>query len=355
LNRGSWEGPPQAGSPTRCLFDDHRRFFLGARNGGGEMSTRSCPLRVAGFLPAIVVVGLTLRAAAVAGASHSSPGDMIMISTRAFTMGSDRGEGDDDEEPEHRPYISAFHIDRYEVTNAQYADALSWAAARGYAFWTGSNVVQSRSHWTPYLEVSNVECRIRRSGSAFVAESGYENHPVVGVSWCGAAAYCNWRSLLDGLTPCYDTKTWKCDFSANGYRLPTEAEWEKAARGSSDERTYPWGYDAPDCERANCWQDSIGGCVGGTAPVGSYQSGRSPYSLYDMAGNVWEWCNDWYDSSYYGRSPKRDPRGPSRGTYKVLRGGSWYFHQSFVRCANRYANSPTLTSYIIGFRCARKR
>jgi formylglycine-generating enzyme required for sulfatase activity len=320
-----------------------------------EMSTRFCPPRIAGSLPAIVVVGLTLQVAAAAGEPPPSPGDMMLIPSRAFTMGSDRLEGDDDEEPKHQLYISAFYIDMYEVTNAQYADALSWAAARGYTFWTGSDVVQSRSRWTPYLEVSNVECRISRAGSAFVAESGYEDHPVVEVSWCGAAAYCNWCSLLDGLTPCYDTKTWKCDFSANGYRLPTEAEWERAARGTWDERTYPWGYDTPNCERANCWQDSVGACAGGTAPVGSFPSGCSPYGLYDMAGNVWEWCNDWYDSSYYGRSPKRDPRGSSRGKYRVLRGGSWYFHESFIRCANRYANPPTLTSYIIGFRCVRKR
>jgi formylglycine-generating enzyme required for sulfatase activity len=280
---------------------------------------------------------------------------MMLMPARSFTMGSDRGEGDEDEEPKHHPFVSAFYIDMFEVTNAQYAHALSWAAARGNTFWTGTNVVQSRSNWTPYLELSNVDCRICRAGSVFVAESGYENHPVVEVSWYGAAAYCNWCSLMEGLTPCYDANTWKCDFSANGYRLPTEAEWERAARGSRDDRTYPWGYDAPDCERANCWQDTTGGCVGGTAPVGSYPSGCSPYGLYDMAGNVWEWCNDWYDSSYYWKSPKRDPRGPRRGDHRVLRGGSWYFHRSFIRCANRYANPPKLTSYIIGFRCVRKK
>ncbi len=346
------------------------------------MSTWSCPPLFAGLLPVIVVFGLMLPAAEAAVASdlplggmalipgrafaigvdrwvrgdeESKPGDMKLIPGRSFTMGSGRGEGDDDERPKHLAYVSAFYIDLYEVTNAQYAAALSWAAANGHAFWTGLDVVQSRSRWIPYLEASNVECRICRAGSAFVAESGYEDHPVVEVSWYGAAAYCNWISLIDGLKPCYDPRTWKCDFSADGYRLPTEAEWERAARGSRDGRIFPWGYDAPDCEKANCWQDSIGGCVGGTAAVGLFPSGRSPDGLYDMAGNVWEWCNDWYDGSYYVRSPKEDPRGPSRGMYRVLRGGSWYFHESFIRCANRYANPPTLTSYIIGFRCVRKR
>jgi formylglycine-generating enzyme required for sulfatase activity len=316
------------------------------------MSKGSSPRRVAGFLAALAVAGLALWAEAAADEPPPLPGDMTLITGRAFTMGSDPWEGDDDEEPEHQAYVSAFCIDLYEVTNAQYADALSWAAAHGYAFWSGSNVMQSRSHWTLFLEVSNVDCRVCRAGSVFAAEPGYEDHPVVEVSWYGAAAYCNWISLIDGLTPCYDTDTWKCDFSVNGYRLPTEAEWERAARGTRDERTYPWGFDAPDCERANCWQDRSGGCVGGTAPVGSCPSGCSPYGLYDMAGNVWEWCNDWYDESYYRTSPERDPRGPSRGTYRVLRGGSWYFHQSFIRCANRYANPPALTSYVIGFRCA---
>jgi formylglycine-generating enzyme required for sulfatase activity len=278
---------------------------------------------------------------------------MVYIPGRGFAMGSGREWGDEDELPKHLVRLSSFYMDMFEVTNAQYAHALSWAAANGDAFWTGLDVVQSRSRWFPYLAVSNVDCRICRAGSAFVAEPGYENHPVVEVSWYGAAAYCNWISLMDGLTPCYDTRTWKCDFDASGYRLPTEAEWERAACGSSDQRPFPWGFELPDCEKANCWQDSLGACADGTAPVGSYPSGCSPDGLYDMAGNVWEWCNDWYDETYYGKSPPRDPRGPSRGTYRVLRGGSWYFHQSFIRCANRYANPPKLTSYIIGFRCAR--
>jgi len=157
---------------------------------------------------------------------------MMLIPGRAFTMGSDRWEGDEDEEPEHHPYVSAFYIDMFEVTNAQYAAAPSWADAWGYAFWTGSDLVKSRSDWTPYLEISNSQCRIRRAGSAFEAEPRYEDHPVVEVSWCGAAAYCNWISLSDGLIPCYD-------------------------------------YDVPDCGRADCWQGSIGGCAGGMAPVGS--------------------------------------------------------------------------------------
>lgn len=255
--------------------------------------------------------------------------------------------------PKHLVKVSSFYMDVFEVTNAQYADALNWAAERGRAFWTGLDVVQSRSRWIPYLRVSNADCRICRAGSSFVAEPGYENHPVVEVSWYGAAAYCNWISLIDGLRPCYNSKSWKCDFSADGYRLPTEAEWERAACGTRDQRPFPWGFELPDCEKANCWQDSLGACAGGTAPVGQYPSGCSPDGLYDMAGNVWEWCNDWYDENYYGRSPQKDPRGPSQGPYRVLRGGSWYFHSSFIRCANRYANPPSLTSYIIGFRCVR--
>ncbi|MBM3287812.1 MAG: hypothetical protein FJY88_10755 [Candidatus Eisenbacteria bacterium] len=274
--------------------------------------------------------------------------DMVEVPAGSFTMGSDASEGNSNERPEHMPYISAFSIDTCEATNAEYAVALNWAIASGRAYWNGSDVVRSSSDATIYLEVSSSSCRLDRSGSSFVVQSGYERHPVVEVSWFGATAYCNWLSEMGGLALCYD-ESWNCDFSASGYRLPTEAEWEKAARGASDERAYPWGDEGSGCSRANYY-----GCGGTTKPVGSCPSGRSPYGLYDMAGNVWEWCNDWYSSTYYEVSPPTDPRGPSGGSDRVNRGGSWNTSFGNIRCAFRnYSDVPSHTSGKLGFRVAR--
>lgn len=195
------------------------------------------------------------------------------------------------------------------------------------------------------------------------------NDPMVRVSWYGAVAYCNWRSHQEGRQPCYNLSTWTCDFSKNGYRLPTEAQWEYAARGGLSGRRFPWGntithsqanyysrseyspglsptpYDISPTRGCHpTWDDGI---YPYTSPVGSFAP--NGYGLYDMTGNVWEWCNDWHDD--YSSSPQTNPTGPTSGTYRVLRGGCWYYGAGYCRVASRGSLGPGVRSDSrVGFR-----
>jgi formylglycine-generating enzyme required for sulfatase activity len=235
---------------------------------------------------------------------------MVRIPAGMFTMGS---TDYDDEKPVHRPYVSELYIDKYEVTNRQ------------------------------YKQFCDATGRTPPSDPDFAGMPDYFNtcpeYPVVNVSWDDASAYARWA----------------------GKRLPTEAEWEKAARGT-DGRKYPWGSSAPDGSRCNfadrntdySWSDkNANDGYARTAPVGSFPSGVSPYGCMDMAGNVWEWCNDWYGSEYYQSSANNDPQGPTSGSSRVIRGGGWSNDAWGLRCACRLDWGPANRRYDVGFRCAR--
>jgi formylglycine-generating enzyme required for sulfatase activity/serine/threonine protein kinase len=255
------------------------------------------------------VTGIPVAAVIPLTPTPSAPLDMVHVPAGEFIMGSD--EGDRNEQPVHTVYLDAFYIDKYEVTNAQFAQFLN----------EQGNQEEGGVTW---LDIGDEDCRITQSGGQYQPKSGYSDHPIIEVSWYGTKAYCQWV----------------------GKRLPTEAEWEKAARGT-DERTYPW-VGGIDCDHAQYW-----GCGGRTVPVGSKPKGVSPYGALDMVGNVWEWVADWYDSGYYAASPENNPKGPASGDYRVIRGGSWLDLEVNVRAALRRGDSPDSTLSSVGFRCAR--
>jgi len=237
---------------------------------------------------------------------------MVFVSAGSFSMGSE--ESSSKAAPIHTVTLDEFYIDQYEVTNALYAQCVTEFVCAPPA--------NTRSH-TRDQYYGNIE---------------FADYPVINVTWEDAAAYCEWR----------------------GARLPTEAEWEKAARGEDGLR-YPWGdeFDGSilnfcdtSCPSENANQDFADGYPD-TSPSGSFPEGRSPYNAYDMAGNVWEWVIDWYAEDYYEISPELNPTGPASGEERVLRGGSWFFSDVFAQTAFRYKQDPDSYFSFIGFRCVR--
>jgi formylglycine-generating enzyme required for sulfatase activity len=234
---------------------------------------------------------------------------LIYIPAGEFLMGSKQGApgASTDQYPQRAVYLDAYWIDQHEVTNAQYAKC-----------------VAARKCQLPLITKS-------MNGSSYYGTAEFANYPLVYVLWNDARTYCAWA----------------------GRRLPTEAEWEKAARGT-DGRLYPWGNQRPNCRLANYGYGVDNYCEGAPTQVGKYSpDGDSPYSVWDMAGNAFEWVADWYQSDYYSISPTRNPVGPYSGQSRVLRGDSWGYSPGDLLVASRSYYFPTETYYIIGFRCAR--
>ena len=236
-----------------------------------------------------------IRVTADDGTGPAPPSGMVLVPAGEFIMGSDVGESR--EKPEHTIFVDVFYIDQYEVTYRQ---------------------------WKEFLDLSRL--------SVSAGAGAGDNYPVTNVTWSDARAYCEWM----------------------GNRLPTEAEWEKAVRGSGGQK-YPWGNLEPG--EGGVYRANILGsedAYSNTSPVGSFPEGVSPYGAYDMAGNVWEWCADWYSDGYYSQSPEKNPTGPETGVYRVLRGGSWNTVADYARSAIRAYGDPVVRSHDYGFRCVRE-
>ena len=203
---------------------------------------------------------------------------------------------------------------------------------------------------TEIYEIESSYAQIEKLNGRFQPKSGMEQHPVVEVSWYGAVAYCNWRSETDGLTPVYTingdqvTANWQ----ANGYRLPTEAEWEFAARSRGGDDKWAGTSTESQLHKFGNYSGEKDGYAK-TAPIGNYES--NGIGLHDMSGNVWEWCWDWYGD--YSSTAQTNPHGSTSGSYRVVRGGSWDFKPASLRCANRSGDTPGGRSDSIGFRLSR--
>jgi len=225
---------------------------------------------------------------------------MASIPAGEFWMGVGGPLGLEDERPRHRIRLDSYAMDLYEVTTGRYARFLG-ATGRGAPWqWESVNLQDDA------------------------------DRPVIGVDWHDAQAYCRWA----------------------GKRLPTEAEWERAAKGT-DERRYPWGNQDPTAKLANFALGARFSYSQVLMPVGSYEGGKSPAGLYDMAGNVWEWVQDWYGADYFEESPEQNPTGPSDGTFKVLRGGSWSELPKYLLTYARFKLLPTTRNAFTGFRCVK--
>ena len=351
--------PPGAPGPTMNTLEELYQNQLTATQqvAGLQQQVAGLQQQVVSNQQALAANQLALadmQARMLSAGMQQTSGGMVLIPAGNFVMGATTNVGHESyggEVPQHTVSVSAFYMDKYEVTSNLWREVYTWATNKGYAF---ANVGQGKGG----------------------------THPVHTVNWHDCIAWCNARSVRDGFTPCYTNADGTvytnaasgsfgggCNWSAGGYRLPTEAEWEKAARGGVANRRFPWD-DANTIQhaRANYYAQPSTYAYDTSPTTGyhpAYNTGFTPYTspagsfapngygLYDMAGNVWEWCWDWYSSGYYSSSPATDPRGPTSGTYRVLRGGSWGSNGGNARVAYRIDDVPVYEGNSVGFRCAR--
>ncbi|MBA5861970.1 MAG: SUMF1/EgtB/PvdO family nonheme iron enzyme [Nitrospira sp. CR1.1] len=311
---GLWaaSSPDRLSKPTVTARTQVQIFMGGVSTTSPSSTAIMRPLRVA-LLTCLLVIAPLCPAESAGGLleqlRHPRPSletqaypevPMAMVPEGVFRMGANGTDALEDEKPQHEVWIDRFEIDRDEVTTGHYAEFLA-----------------STKHPAPWQWES-------------VDLSQHYDRPVIGVNWFDAAAYCEWR----------------------GKRLPTEAEWEKAARGI-DGRLFPWGNQSPREESANFGLGARFSYSQVLVPVERYEQGRSPYGLYQMAGNAGEWVADWYGANYYETGSRNNPSGPDVGLFRVVRGGSWSDLPKYLLTYGRFKLPPETRNSYTGFRCAR--
>ena len=274
------------------------------------------------------------------------PEGFVLVEAGSFQMGST--EGDSDERPVHTVRLTrSFYLGIHEVTNREVVEVYNWALSRGKIRATGSTVVSAEGEERELLDLDDGDSQIDYGNGSLKVKGGKGDYPCIEVSWYGAVAYSNYLSEKEGLQPSYEMNGWRWNSGVDGYRLPTEAEWEYAARGGKESRGFKYAGSNSAAEVG--WYNANSGDK--THPVG--QKIPNELGIYDMSGNVWEWCWDWYASDYYAESPGPNPSGPSAGEDRVLRGGSWSFSAFSLRVADRSGDRPTGSNFDGGFRLAR--
>jgi len=282
--------------------------------------------RIAFLLIATVSLIISAAISATTGGQpgvNDGYGDLVFVPAGAFKMGDNFGDGLPRERPVHTVELDAFYIGKFETTNGQWKKFRDDPGYGDVKFWPEGRVVPKDQipYWTQPTNHGG-------------ATPNSDDFPVLGVNWDSAVAYCNWVSAKTG----------------KKYHLPSEAEWEKAARGT-DQRRYPWGNEID-----HTYANYVGSSSFDTGmKVGTFNKGASPYGAYDMAGNVMEWCADWYSRDYYSVSPRKNPKGPATGAYRVVRGGSFFVEALDLRSYGRSAAWPSFQAHrMIGFRVARE-